>query len=92
MCQECCHVLPFAAIVTTRLFAVLLLLALGMPNDEPTLLKLLPCMLLLPTLGRLMAVRGCCVDERKAGLRVGNRTLLPINCEAILLLCGARRC
>jgi hypothetical protein len=38
--------------------------------------------MLLPTLGRLTAVRGCC--ERKAGLRVGNRTLLPISCEAIL--------
>jgi hypothetical protein len=30
--------LPFAAIVTTRLLAVLLLLALGMPKTVPTLL------------------------------------------------------
>lgn len=74
---------PFAAMVTTRLLAVLLLLALGMPNTVPTLLLLLPCML-LPTLGRLSAVRGCW--EEKARLRVGNRILLPIICEAIVLL------
>lgn len=74
--------LPFAAIVTTRLLAVLLLLALGMPKTVPTLLLLLPCML-LPTLGRLTAVRGCW--EEKARLRVGNRTLLPSICEAIVL-------
>jgi hypothetical protein len=44
--------------------------------------------MLLPTLGLLTAVRGCC--DQKAGLRVGNRTLLPITCEAIVG-CRARK-
>jgi hypothetical protein len=76
---------PFAAIVTTRLLAVRLLL--GIPNKVFTLLLLLlPCML-LPTLGRLTAARDCW--EEKASLRVGNRTLLPIIWEAMLRFCGA---
>jgi hypothetical protein len=62
--------------VTTRLFAVLLL---GVAASLR--LKLLPNMPFV-RVGLLIDGRGCC--DLNAELRVGNLTLLPMSCVAIV--------